>query len=229
MKTWIEKVLADDVNVSEKKKGVYRKVLAWYLGYCSKNELLHPSERENGKAFWRNGVLAKDLEGWKRVETGDALKWFFTMVEEQDKPGRQMRVAIRRNHLRYRTEQTYMGWLRRFQAFLHPKGVMDAEESDVVRYLTHLAVSERVVSSTQNQAFNALLFFFRKVKGVEEVAFDGSRRARSSKRMPVVLTQTEVKLLIGAMPEEWRLLARLQYGAGLRVSELFRLRVHPMR
>ena len=77
----------------------------------------------------------------------------------------------------------------------------------------------------QNQCFNALLFFFRYVREQPDVDFQGATRAKKRQRVPVVLSTREVTRLLELLPTKFRLMGRLQYGAGLRVSELLRLRV----
>ena len=136
-------------------------VLQWYFGFCAKRELGDPSDRQNGRIFWKEAVLTREPQKWQLKQWTAAMKWYFESVGDKDEAGRLMRSALRRRHLRFRTEQGYLGWLRRFQAFLHPKDAILAEAQDVVRFLTMLAEKEQVASSTQNQAFNALLFFFR--------------------------------------------------------------------
>lgn len=225
MKSWVWSILERDGGLSAERRAKWEVVLNWYLGFCAKQELGDPSDRENGKIFWRDAVLARQPEAWQREQWGDALKWFFTAVGDADRAGPKMRSALRRRHVAYRTEQTYMGWLRRFQAFLHPRDAMEAEEGDAVAFFSHLAEKEGVAPTTQNQAFNALLFFFRHVLERGEVDFSGAVRAKERKRMPVVLSVREVRLLLAELPVRFQLMARLQYGAGLRVSELLRLRI----
>jgi integron integrase len=118
-----------------------------------------------------------------------------------------------------------MNWLRRFQAYLHPKDAMGAESADVVRFLTYLAEEREISPTGQNQCFNALLFFFRYVLEHEEIDFKGATRAKKRQRIPVVLSRSEVARLLEELPSKFRLMGRLQYGAGLRTSELLRLRV----
>ena len=102
---------------------------------------------------------------------------------------------------------------------------MDSESADVVRFLTYLAEVQELAPTGQNQCFNALLFFFRHVRGQTDVNFQGATRAKKRQRMPVVLSKQEVTRLLELLPTKFRLMGRLQYGAGLRVNELLRLRV----
>jgi len=100
---------------------------------------------------------------------------------------------------------------------------LDAEA--VRSFLTHLAVNEHVAASTQNQAFNALLFLYRQVLRMEPPNIDGVERARKSKSLPVVFTKEESNSVIAHLKGEHRLIAGLLYGSGLRIMEAVRLRV----
>jgi integron integrase len=199
--------------------------LKWYFGYCAKMELGEPTNRENGKIFWRDAVLASNPEDWQKVQWGAALKWFFEELVARDRAGPELRSALRRRHLAYRTEKAYMGWLRRFEAFLYPKTAMEADSADVVRFLTYLAEVKLLAATGQNQCFNALLFFFRYVREQPDVDFQGATRAKKRPRIPVVLSKAELTRLLELLPTKFRLMGRLQYGAGLRINELLRLRV----
>ena len=199
--------------------------LKWYFGYCAKKELGEPTKRENGKIFWRDAVLASNPEAWQKAQWGDALKWFFEELVARDRAGPALKSALRRRHLAYRTEKAYMGWLRRFEAFIYPVSAMETESADVVRFLTYLAEEKALAPTGQNQCFNALLFFFRHVREQPDVEFQGATRAKKRQRIPVVLSKTELTRLLELLPTKFRLMGRLQYGAGLRISELLRLRV----
>jgi integrase len=92
-------------------------------------------------------------------------------------------------------------------------------------FLTHLAVNEHVAASTQNQAFNALLFLYRQVLQMELPRIEGVERARQSRKLPVVFTKLEASAVIAQMSGESQLIAGLLYGSGLRIMEAVRLRV----
>ena len=139
--------------------------------------------------------------------------------------GAKMRQMIRRRHLAYTTEKSYMAWLRRFQAYLYPRDAAIAEPVDAVAFLSHLAEVEGIAPSSQDQCFNALLFFFRYVREIPDVELAGAVRSKRRRRIPVVLSKRETSVLLEALPGRFRLMGRLQYGAGLRVKELLRLRV----
>jgi integron integrase len=134
-------------------------------------------------------------------------------------------TAIRRKHLQWRTEQTYRAWARRFAIWLEGRPVEDAGEAEMRDFLDHLAVDTLVSVSTQKQALNALVFFQKEALGKEIGDFSGYRSGRPGKRIPVVLSRRECQLLFSGMSGTNRLMARLMYGAGLRLMELLRLRI----
>jgi len=137
----------------------------------------------------------------------------------------QMRDALRSRHYSRRTEQAYLLWARRYVVF--HKGVHPAEmgEREINAFLTHLAVEQHVSASTQNQALAGILFLYRAVIGYDVGDLGGVVRARTPKRIPVVMTRDEVRAVLEAMDGETRLMASLMYGTGMRLMECLRLRV----
>ena len=137
----------------------------------------------------------------------------------------RVREASRFKHYSVRTEQAYVDWIKRFILFhgrRHPD-TMGAEE--VRSFLNHLASALDVAASTQNQAFSALLFLYREVLRRELPWIDDVQRAKRPAKIPVVLTQSEVRALLATMQGTPALMANLLYGCGLRVMECVRLRV----
>ena len=137
----------------------------------------------------------------------------------------QVRDATRVRHLSYRTEQTYVDWIKRFILFHNKRHPNEMKEADVSQFLTFLAVKKRVASSTQNQALNAILFLYRDVlkKGLGWV--NNVERAKKRERMPVVFSKPEVDAILLHLEGTKWLMASLLYGAGLRLMECLRLRV----
>ncbi|MFP4352655.1 MAG: integron integrase [Puniceicoccaceae bacterium] len=133
---------------------------------------------------------------------------------------------MRVRHMSYRTEETYLGWIRRMERFVGGEGSLETlGEEDLKRFLSYLAVEEGVSASTQRQALNAGVFFLREVRKLDLGDFSDYVKADPRKYYPVVYSKAEVKRLLDGMTGKWRLMARLQYGCGLRISELCRLRV----
>ncbi|PIP06519.1 MAG: integrase [Syntrophobacteraceae bacterium CG23_combo_of_CG06-09_8_20_14_all_50_8] len=135
---------------------------------------------------------------------------------------------IRLKHYSYSTERTYIQWIERFLEYAvqtAKKKVPDADASDFKNFISHLAVKKRVSASTQNQAFNAILFFFRYVLGKETGNLADTVRAKRGQKLPVVFSIEEVRRLLACMEGKGLLIVGLIYGAGLRLMELARLRV----
>ena len=124
-----------------------------------------------------------------------------------------------------RTEETYVGWIRRFILFHDKRHPDEMGPPEVIAFLSHLAVERRVGATTQNQALSALLFLYRAVLGRELEGLDSAARAPRSRPLPVVLTRDEVRAVLAQLPELHRLVATLLYGSGLRLLEGLRLRV----
>lgn len=137
--------------------------------------------------------------------------------------------TLRVRHYSLATERCYCQWIRKFIFFhgvKHPN-TMGAEE--VEQFLTHLATTDKVAASTQNQALNALIFLYREVLQMDLGTFEAVR-ARRPLRVPTVLSQVEAKQLLDAVAElkttePYHLMCQLMYGSGLRLMECCRLRV----
>ena len=136
-----------------------------------------------------------------------------------------LREALPVRHYSNRTEDTYCSWVKRFVHFHKLRHPREMGELEINLFLTHLAVSEKVSASTQNQALSALLFLYRHVIGKEVGDLGHVIRARKPIHLPVVLTRDEVKALLAQLAGDKRLMASLMYGAGLRLMECLRLRV----
>ncbi|MFI5345163.1 MAG: integron integrase [Elusimicrobiota bacterium] len=133
-------------------------------------------------------------------------------------------AAIRARHFSRRTEAAYAGWARRFMEKTGPRPE-DLDETAVGAYLTALATEAHVSASTQNQALNALLFFYEHVLGKKLGMLGGVIRAKRPERLPVVLSKEEVRRVFSHMSGVPRLMAMLLYGSGLRLLECCRLRI----
>ena len=137
----------------------------------------------------------------------------------------RLREAIRVRHYSIRTEDAYADWARRFILFHGKRHPQDLGADEVAAFLTYLAVQRNVAASTQNQAKSALLFLYRVVLGVELPWLDEVIGAKAPRRLPVVLTPTEVRALLHELSGTMGLVASLLYGTGMRLLEGLRLRV----
>ena len=136
----------------------------------------------------------------------------------------QLRAAIRVRHYSIRTEESYVRWAREFILFHHMRHPQEMGEAEVSKFLTHLAVNQKVTASTQNQALSALLFFYRNVLKRELGQFQNVEKAKRPQRLPLVFTREEVRAVLAQLEGTERLMASLLYGAGLRLMECLRLR-----
>jgi integron integrase len=136
-----------------------------------------------------------------------------------------MRQALRLRHRASRTEEAYLSWLRKYYIFLNGKAPYSTDSSHVKDFMTYLAVEKSVAASTQNQAFNALLFLYRYVLDKPIDGISDAIRAYKPKRLPVVLTKKEVNRLFACLSGTDLLMAKVMYGTGLRLSECLQLRV----
>lgn len=137
----------------------------------------------------------------------------------------QVRERLRLKHYSLRTEQAYVGWIRRFILANGKRHPADMGGAEVEAFLTCLATRHEVAAGTQNQALAALLFLYREVLGQDLPWMDGVVRAKRPRRVPVVLTREEIRRLLAQLQgREW-LMAGLLYGSGLRLTECLRLRV----
>jgi integron integrase len=137
----------------------------------------------------------------------------------------QMREALRIRHYSFRTEQQYVGWIRRFIRFHGLRHPDQLGGQDVESFLTHLAIQRRVSSATQAQALAAILFLYKRVLNADLPWLGNVIRASRPKRLPVVLSRDEVRGLIGHLDGSYWMIASLLYGSGLRLLEAVHLRV----
>ena len=135
---------------------------------------------------------------------------------------------VRLRGFQWNTEQIYRSWLRRFAAAVAPTLPDQAEAAQVRDFLSDLAVRQQVSASTQRQALNSLVFFFHEVLKKELGDLGEYRRPRRSPKIPVVLSRAEIDRLFTHLKDPWLLIAQIQYGSGLRVTELLELRVQSL-
>ncbi len=136
----------------------------------------------------------------------------------------QLRDAIRVKHYSIRTEQAYVAWAKRFILFNNKRHPSEMAEPEVSNYLSYLAIQKNVAASTQNQALNAIAFMYKHVIKIPLGKLD-SIRAKKPERLPIILTQNEVRELFKALEMTHFLPVALLYGSGLRLMECIRLRV----
>lgn len=171
-----------------------------------------PSFRGEAETF--TGSAGRRAEPPRAAEDLGGADWERDLIE-----------ACRERNFLWRTEQTYREWAARFAAFVRPRSPYAANAEDVAAFLSRLAVEKRASPSTQKQALNALVFLMQEAlhRELGEIDF---HRAAAKKRVPTVLSLDECRRLFAQLDGTPRLMAELMYGAGLRLMELLRLRIH---
>jgi integron integrase len=180
---------------------------------------------QNGNRPWRRGP-GRSGDGGRADGVG---QWDAVLPNPKAKLLDQLREVMRVKHYSLRTERSYRDWVKRFVGFHGMRSREDLEpaESKIELFLSHLAVEGHVAVSTQNQAFNALLFLYREVIH-RELGNIQAVRADRPVRMPTVLTVEEARQVIGAMAGPAQLVVKLLYGSGLRLMEGLRLRIQDL-
>jgi integron integrase len=137
----------------------------------------------------------------------------------------EVRKAIRLRHFSYRTETTYVDWIRRFVLFHGKRHPREMGGVEVEAFLSHLARDRNVSAATQNQALAALLFLYKRVLNVDLPWIGDVVRASRPKRLPTVLSQQETQSVLANLQGVYWLIGGLLYGSGLRLTEALRLRI----
>jgi integron integrase len=159
----------------------------------------------------------KRYNEWRCLEKTGSPEW--------DAVIDRLEAEITTRHYSRKTLKTYADWTRKFQSYLKNKQPINLSASDVKAYLTYLAVKCKVSASTQNQAFNALLFLFRNILKREFGDHKDTPRAKKSNYIPIVLSRGEIDAVLNYLGHPGSLLVKLLYGCGLRLFEGLKLRV----
>lgn len=145
--------------------------------------------------------------------------------QEWDELLAALAAEIKVRHYSRKTLKTYANWSRQFQRFLKNKSPQELTTADVKDYLTWLAVKCNVAASTQNQAFNSLLFLFRHALKRDFGELRDVPRAKKSLYVPVVLSRAEIDAIVEHLYHPYSLIVKLLFGCGLRLFECLQLRV----
>jgi integron integrase len=137
----------------------------------------------------------------------------------------QVSETLRTKHYAYRTEQTYLDWIKRYIIFHKKRHPKDMGASEIREFIAYLATERKVAASTQNQALSAIIFLYRMVLEQDIILPPGLVNPSRPKRLPTVLTHAEAMSVINHMRGTPRLMTKILYGSGLRLMECMRLRV----
>ena len=224
-------------RVKEKELKYYCHWVEDFARFC-KSKNIEPWESESLTGYETR--LRSSHEDWQVEQAGKAVRHYIYWRRKTDVSVPQARQVsgaddqgvdelmtklvevMRLQRKSYKTEQAYCSWVQRYLVFV--KGE-ELSGENVSRFVSHLAVEKNVASSTQNQAFNALVFFFRYVLEKEVGDLSQTLRAIRKSKLPLVLTREEVCKIMAKMEGVPLLMVRLIYGGGLRHSEAYRMRV----
>ena len=227
-------------DVPSGQRNDYLKWLRFYLDFCMKYEF-QPRDKDSLESFLQK-LSEKRQSPERQKQASSSIMIYYDLMKtwavtpESDKTAEIMRAPWNDCYQKLKDEisirqyspktlQTYTTWVRQFQGFVKNKNPSELNSDDAKDFLTHLAVKKRVVASTQNQAFNALLFLYRHILKAEYDLKDSVVRAKKSKYIPVVLSRSEVDAVIANLKSPYALAVKLLYGCGLRLSECLNLRV----
>ena len=233
------------------KKLVPEKNVLFYALWASKYFTYTRKKQINSEKYQENAVLEfieslkadPNMSDWQIRQAGDAIRLYYfhyrgfkpdnlsTIKANGSIPEllKETQRLIRLKHYSYSTEKTYLQWIKRFLEYARQTSKKEAftelDAADCKNFLSHLALQEKVSASTQNQAFNSLLFLFRNVLCKEIGDLAQTVRAKRGQKLPVVFSVEEVKRLLACLNGRDLLITGLLYGSGLRLMELARLRV----
>ena len=208
--------------------------LEWFENFRLRHNL--SAGREAATLFWTEEVTGhgREREDWQLDQWSAGMSWYLKWLEACQEVGadhrslaERLRMAVRsagsRRGLAPRTKDCYGAWAARYGNFAKTaEAAMSVETA--TRFLTSLVDDEECAYSTQKQALNAMAHFFKQVCGVADPRFEVKLK-KTAQRVPVVLSKGETGRLFDQLDERYQLAAKLQYGAGLRLSELVRLRI----
>ncbi len=160
----------------------------------------------------------KKYNEWWSLERTRSPEWDTIVID-------RLAGEIKTRHYSRKTLKAYAGWCRKFQIYLKHKPPDALTSADVKSYLTYLAAECKVSASTQNQAFNSILFLFRHILNKDFGDHKDVPRAKRSSYIPVVLTRQEVDSVLLNLSSPYNLVVKLLYGCGLRLFECLKLRV----
>ena len=118
-------------------------------------DLKTSTPRSSSRSFVPSLPNGTRYNEWRCLEKSGSPEW--------DKIIDNLAAEIKTRHYSRKTLKAYADWGRKFQGFLHNKLPEELSATDIKAYLTYLAVKCKLSASTQNQAFNALLFLYRHI------------------------------------------------------------------
>lgn len=221
--------------------------LSWYLRWFRMLVEWFPFNEKvvNGESIipeFKRRLAGKRLMDFQVRQAVHCAELFFLFVKADNGAGNTSHGSDRRRadrevllgklerdmgfkHMAPKSIKSYRSWARRFMLWAGPEWVDDFTGELLKEFLTHLAVDREVGPSTQNQAFNALLYFYRHILHKQVTDLQGTVRSTRSRAIPAVLSGREVKMVLDKLEDPYKLMAKIMYGCGLRLHEVVSLRL----
>ncbi|QEN06417.1 integron integrase [Thiospirochaeta perfilievii] len=199
----------------------------WIDSYIS---FISTNKNVNDNVFFSKLDLTSPA--WKISQARLAIKYYkdySNKIEKNDSTWDEILLRLKNEltlqHKSLNTNKVYIYWLKDFIKYIGKKPAIHIKEHDIKQYLSYLASRRHVSAATQQQAFNALLFSCRFILNIEINELVSVVRSKAKKKLPVVLTVTEIKEIFNHMEKNKLLMVQLIYGAGLRLNECLNLRI----
>ncbi|MBN2659561.1 MAG: integron integrase [Spirochaetales bacterium] len=224
------------------KCGVNSYKVSHYLRWIHKFQVFSRNNKDTEDIWAFQQSLAGVYSDWQIEQAAEAIKFYkYFNSRNQEKSiasssinnnsdswlniTAQYKDALRLKHRSFQTEKSYLRWVRSFGYFTKFKSPDHLKDSDFKDFLTYLAVERGISSSTQNQAFNALLFLYKYILKIKITDMECALRSSKSQRLPVVLSRQEINQIFEYLPYPFSLMCSLIYGGGLRLEECLSLRI----
>lgn len=245
------KTLLEQESFSKQLQIDYQKWLRFYLDFCQKYSFVQ--SEQNSLDHFIKKLQEKKQTDLQQSQAAQAIQLYYKIVAEKeeikdvaDNPKeilsenneqykttradwssvyKDLSAEISLRHYSPKTLRAYTGWVRQFQAFVKSKDSRLLTGSEARDFLTFLAEKKKVSASSQNQAFNALLFLYKHILKNEFGELEGVVRAKRKPYIPVVLSREEIDKVIDCLKYPYDLVVKVLYGCGLRISEGLKLRV----
>ncbi len=247
---WAEVLNVSNLELNEREG--FKVTIRWYLSWCARHSV--GCSVVSARDFIEWAEAEKRPNAWMIAQWKSAIRWFFVSAKAQaegiapsvpahygsendtdmerivarTEDEASILKVMRRRGMALKTERSYLRWYRDFMRHSGIGRAAAIEAEQVKSYLDHLAMKRSIASSTQKQALNALVFVMREVFELEIGEIGDFVRAKNRKKIPVVMTKGETRDFFAKLEGEKLLMGKLQYAAGLRVSELMRLRVQDL-
>ncbi len=223
----------------QKKAGIPQKQIPFFEHWITRYNNYQNQFPDSFSLSGFEKTLLRDCQDWQINQAVSAVKHYEYFIHhyQQGSSGQaegqsdwetaitRMKEMLRLRHRSFQTEKAYLHWVDSFKDFTGNKSPDELDEKDFRSFLTYLAVERKVSMSTQNQAFNGILFLYRSVLDREVQDLQDSVRSKIPARLPVVLSKEEISRILSVLNPPYRLMASLIYGSGLRLDECLSLRI----